>query len=329
MSHGPAESSVASDMSRMQRLRNAYEHLKMRLTEGKITNMEIAVFAAATFVLGVGAVSALLKAFDHSKKRKIKRQIRATRKIIKLVTTTPPGTLKRYDLNERDHRNVFKKAGWKKVEKLVREVKKDLVPPGTEMVYIPNRRELIVKNSSVATGDTGVLSAVQERFWSLLGLLMNARGRQSKVNTKSNSKKLNATATSTTTNASEAMVVSIFSHVKDALKSDPTLGKAVGGTIRFVLGDKTWTINGKENSVTQSDAGKADCTITMSMDDFVSLITGQLNAASAFMTGRIKIKGDKKPLNKFQKHIKSNAVLKQKFKSFVAAAKNATTAATH
>lgn len=38
--------------------------------------------------------------------------------------------------------------------------------------------------------------------------------------------------------------------------------------------------------------GEADCTITMSLDDFIALTKGELNPTSAFMTGKMKITGD-------------------------------------
>lgn len=36
----------------------------------------------------------------------------------------------------------------------------------------------------------------------------------------------------------------------------------------------------------------ANITITMSADDFASLLDGKLNATSAFMAGKLKVKGD-------------------------------------
>lgn len=44
-------------------------------------------------------------------------------------------------------------------------------------------------------------------------------------------------------------------------------------------------------SVSTSD-GEADCTITMSLDDFMDLVSGDLNPTAAFMQGKLKIAGD-------------------------------------
>ena len=38
--------------------------------------------------------------------------------------------------------------------------------------------------------------------------------------------------------------------------------------------------------------GPADCTITLSLDDLESLISGGLNPTMAFMSGKLKIDGD-------------------------------------
>lgn len=44
-------------------------------------------------------------------------------------------------------------------------------------------------------------------------------------------------------------------------------------------------------NVTTGD-GDADCTITMTADDFLALASGDLNATAAFMQGKMKIAGD-------------------------------------
>jgi putative sterol carrier protein len=44
--------------------------------------------------------------------------------------------------------------------------------------------------------------------------------------------------------------------------------------------------------VGSGDKADAKCTITMSDSDFVDMVTGKLNGQMAFMTGKLKIKGD-------------------------------------
>lgn len=78
------------------------------------------------------------------------------------------------------------------------------------------------------------------------------------------------------------------------------LADVVGGNcgldarVRLDFGpDGTVLIDGRSmpNRVT-NDAGDADCTLQIAIDDFVEMAQGRLNGTSAFMTGQLKIKGD-------------------------------------
>lgn len=61
-------------------------------------------------------------------------------------------------------------------------------------------------------------------------------------------------------------------------------------SVKFDTGsDGVIVIDG--SSISTSDA-PADCTIKLSLDDLESLIAGDLNPTTAFMTGKLKIEGD-------------------------------------
>jgi putative sterol carrier protein len=61
-------------------------------------------------------------------------------------------------------------------------------------------------------------------------------------------------------------------------------------SVKFDLkGDGVIVIDGATISTTDAPA---DCTITISMDDFQDLLAGELNPTAAFMTGKIKVAGD-------------------------------------
>ena len=57
----------------------------------------------------------------------------------------------------------------------------------------------------------------------------------------------------------------------------------------------TWTVdlkNGSGKIYEGAAKPKAGCTITVDDDDFVGLVNGSLDSMKAFMTGKIKVKGN-------------------------------------
>lgn len=57
-------------------------------------------------------------------------------------------------------------------------------------------------------------------------------------------------------------------------------------------GTYTFAVNGKELNVSQGAASNPSLTVTVSKNDLIALTTGKLGAMQAFMTGKIKVKGD-------------------------------------
>jgi 3-hydroxyacyl-CoA dehydrogenase/3a,7a,12a-trihydroxy-5b-cholest-24-enoyl-CoA hydratase len=85
------------------------------------------------------------------------------------------------------------------------------------------------------------------------------------------------------------------------------LVKKVNATFKFDIskGDakRSWLLDLKNGSGALSDADestKADCTIAISDENFVQLMSGKLNAQQAFMKGQIKLKGNMMLAQKLQ-----------------------------
>ena len=62
------------------------------------------------------------------------------------------------------------------------------------------------------------------------------------------------------------------------------------GSVKFVIEDEG-TIMLDEDGVREGD-GDADCTMTADADTFRGILDGDVNATSAFMTGKLKVDGD-------------------------------------
>jgi putative sterol carrier protein len=81
--------------------------------------------------------------------------------------------------------------------------------------------------------------------------------------------------------------------------------KTAGMTNTYVFdidGAGTWTVAVDDGNVKVSEgAGDADATISASEETFQKIAAGEQNATSAYMTGKLKIKGDMGAAMKLQK----------------------------
>jgi len=69
-----------------------------------------------------------------------------------------------------------------------------------------------------------------------------------------------------------------------------------------IEGAGTWTVAIADGALTVSaGAGDGDCTISASAESFEKIVAGEQNATTAYMTGKLKIKGDMGAAMKLQK----------------------------
>jgi putative sterol carrier protein len=84
---------------------------------------------------------------------------------------------------------------------------------------------------------------------------------------------------------------------------DPS--KTAGMTNSYVFeidGAGTWRVDVDDGTVTVKEGnGDADATIAASEDTFEQIASGDLNATTAYMTGKLKVRGDMGAAMKLQK----------------------------
>ena len=89
------------------------------------------------------------------------------------------------------------------------------------------------------------------------------------------------------------------------LPSRADSSKTAGMTNSYVFdieGAGQWKVDVDDGAVSVSDGGgDADVTITTSQETFEQIIAGEQNPTSAYMTGKLKIKGDMGAAMKLQK----------------------------
>jgi putative sterol carrier protein len=92
------------------------------------------------------------------------------------------------------------------------------------------------------------------------------------------------------------------------LVDKPETSKAVNSIYEFnITGDNggVWTVDltKEPGVVTAGSGGTAKCTVTCSSPDFMNIVSGKMNPQMAFMSGKLKIKGDMGLAMKLQKVI--------------------------
>jgi putative sterol carrier protein len=91
----------------------------------------------------------------------------------------------------------------------------------------------------------------------------------------------------------------------ESLESRVDSTKAAGLTASYVFeidGAGTWLVDVDDGKVIVSEnGGDADTTISTSADTFMKIANGEQNPTSAYMSGKLKVKGDMGQAMKLQK----------------------------
>jgi putative sterol carrier protein len=91
----------------------------------------------------------------------------------------------------------------------------------------------------------------------------------------------------------------------ETLESRVDESKTAGLTATYLFdvdGAGRWTVDVNEGKLSVTEGGdEADCTISVSEENFEQLISRDLNPTTAYMTGKLKVKGDMGAAMKLQK----------------------------
>ena len=99
--------------------------------------------------------------------------------------------------------------------------------------------------------------------------------------------------------------MSLVSEFFEKLPSRVEPGKTAGMNNSYVFaidGAGTWTVRVSDGGVTVEDGDTGgDCTIAASSETFEKVMKGEQNPTAAYMSGKLKIKGDMGAAMKLQK----------------------------
>jgi putative sterol carrier protein len=91
----------------------------------------------------------------------------------------------------------------------------------------------------------------------------------------------------------------------DSLEGRADASKTAGMTNSYLFdieGAGKWTVNVDNGKVRVTEGGEdADAVITASQETFEKIVSGEQNPTSAYMTGKLKVKGDMGAAMKLQK----------------------------
>ena len=84
---------------------------------------------------------------------------------------------------------------------------------------------------------------------------------------------------------------------------DPSKAAGMTASYKFDIdGSGSWLVDVDDGKVTVTEGGgDADCTISTSSETFLKIANGEQNPTAAYMSGKLKVKGDMGQAMKLQK----------------------------
>ena len=127
---------------------------------------------------------------------------------------------------------------------------------------------------------------IDEKSYERAGSLPSAPVSEKKSNQKTKLAEVKTNPEPKSDMSFESILISIQEKAEKA--------KPLGNTLKFHFGDSNITIDGHgETNVVHKDYGEeTDCTVDVALDDLLAMLDGTLNPMTAFMSGKIKVKGD-------------------------------------
>lgn len=92
-----------------------------------------------------------------------------------------------------------------------------------------------------------------------------------------------------------------FEQILEGLKASASKASPLGKTLKLDFGDNKIVIDGSgDSNIVSTEDKETDTTVSMDQETFIGLATGNVNPMMAFMSGKIKVKGDMSVATKMQ-----------------------------
>ena len=92
-----------------------------------------------------------------------------------------------------------------------------------------------------------------------------------------------------------------YENTMNTMSEKAKSSSPLGSILKLNFGENQIVIDGTgDANQVSSDDKEANCTVDVSLDDFKAMLSGDLNPMGAFMSGKMKVKGDPSVAMKLQ-----------------------------